>query len=131
MSTPELLPCPFCGEEGEIARVTGGSWAVSCSAGLACYAPHPQAPGWHDRQDAISAWNHRVPSPDLKAARATIQRLNRRAQAAESELAKERRTPKGVNTWASRERQQEARERDAQMAAIETAANRITPQEGS
>jgi predicted nucleic acid-binding Zn-ribbon protein len=53
----------------------------------------------------------------LQEARATIRRLNRRAQAAESEVAKLRRS-QGTSSWDSPERRIEARERDAQMAAI-------------
>lgn len=55
---------------------------------------------------------------------ATIRRLNRRCQKAESELAKERRAPKGVDAWASTERQREAAERDRQMQAVANEAAR-------
>lgn len=52
------------------------------------------------------------------ANRATIQRLNRRAQKAEGALAKALKEPKGVDTWKSAERQKEAAERDRMMETI-------------
>lgn len=68
MTTPELLPCPFCGEQGEMDgttwRPTDGKevgW-ITCNG---CNAYGPTLP----KSEAIAAWNTRAPlSPDAIAA---------------------------------------------------------------
>lgn len=54
----DLLPCPFCGGDGEMACFTSTSrerWYVGCSQENCCEIDRPYA----SREKAIEAWNHR------------------------------------------------------------------------
>ena len=62
MDEDELLPCPFCGEAGELVERSNpmSKWrhSVDC-AGTTCGASGPVEA---TKTDAIAAWNTRTPS---------------------------------------------------------------------
>lgn len=58
-----LFPCPFCGGDAEVGQYsfTDTRWRVACNGPVwSCNGEN----GAHDtREDAIEAWNRRVPEP--------------------------------------------------------------------
>ena len=58
--TPELLPCPFCGEEAELVRHECG-FDVECT-GCAIISPADSL------EASIKFWNARVYPPEVRAA---------------------------------------------------------------
>lgn len=63
MTTPEILPCPWCGGDAEVydCEWTPGSFIVNCENSK-CYAEGPRIPG---RKEAIAAWNRVAAMPGL------------------------------------------------------------------
>lgn len=61
---PQLLPCPFCGEDAFHVHVYAGEEIVRCS-NTAC----PAAPmvGGATEAEAVAAWNQRTPAVALRA----------------------------------------------------------------
>lgn len=53
-----LLPCPFCGEDGEIARgdIDPGMWQAGCSSPNCCAIIGEE---FENPEDAASRWNSR------------------------------------------------------------------------
>lgn len=66
MTTPELLPCPFCGGDGAISEDDRGrARYVSCDACEAdgpTFEPDRTKAIWahHRRQGVVDAWNRRT-----------------------------------------------------------------------
>jgi Restriction alleviation protein Lar len=54
MTTPELLPCPFCGGHASLVSPAMGRPYVCCDDNF-CTGPKPSA------DQAIAAWNTRAP----------------------------------------------------------------------
>lgn len=82
MTTPELLPCPWCGEDAYddeptwriFGKRTGHAYAIACSN---CEA---SSPGGHTTSSAIAAWNTRAPlSPAVLAELPEVRDLAERA----------------------------------------------------
>lgn len=79
MTTPELLPCPFCGDNrASTYHVRDGrvSMCPACGAKSGSQFNGPlDLPSADDR--AIAAWNRRTPSPEVAALIAEARREER------------------------------------------------------
>jgi len=53
--------CPFCDSPPDIVQMPFDGWVVSC--GYDRCDVQPSTNGYHDRNDAIAAWNRRAPAP--------------------------------------------------------------------
>ena len=64
MTTDSLLPCPFCGGEGLVHRVSGSGRLSRVSCKNCDASPH----GQFSEAEAIAAWNRRaaLPTPDRR-----------------------------------------------------------------
>lgn len=51
----ELLPCPFCGGEAQVARTAAGYWAAYCEEPMC-----GRVGNFKTEADAIEAWNTRA-----------------------------------------------------------------------
>ena len=62
-----LLPCPFCGVKGEelglMCDREEGADNSGPSRRIQCYGCHIEAPFYDTQEEAIAAWNRRVPAP--------------------------------------------------------------------
>lgn len=60
----ELKPCPFCGSEATINhKVVLETWIVECS-NISCPASYMIGYDYDTEEEAIEAWNKRVPTTD-------------------------------------------------------------------
>ncbi len=79
---PELLPCPFCGADGELTHGGHGEMLVRCSA-IPCSAGLGGNCWQTTKEDAYAAWNRRAsppasePVPDERTQRTQCQRVLR------------------------------------------------------
>ena len=90
MTSPELLPCPFCGSKPNPISRDGGSderngynftVRISCQCGASIRTESHRGPqGWCDdkgqaEREAIAAWNRRALKPPTSAEAKEIERL--------------------------------------------------------
>ena len=70
MTTPELLPCPFCGGAGEIHETQGGQASAFATLYRADCSERGCAdmPWESDKSDTIAAWNRRAGQSHADAA---------------------------------------------------------------
>jgi Lar family restriction alleviation protein len=59
----ELLPCPFCGSDGEEVSVCGHLRASGHNDGwnVRCYVCHVETAYEETKAEALAAWNRRSP----------------------------------------------------------------------
>lgn len=55
MKKEKLLPCPFCGTQGNLLIIETGDYLVECCRGECCVGPYRGS-----EKEAIVAWNQRI-----------------------------------------------------------------------
>lgn len=59
---PELLPCPFCGDEPTIIYKNSPSNIIECNGDHCAF--NPQTHNYNSWQDCVKGWNTRHPQTD-------------------------------------------------------------------
>lgn len=70
----ELLPCPFCGNFAECHKYISGHGVYCCTE--ECYGnPDTDNHCWNTEDDAVNAWNTRVPSSETSGQAVDVEAL--------------------------------------------------------
>ncbi len=105
-----LLPCPFCGHEGNEVTGEPGMYEILCKG-----CDHASFAYFHTAWMAAQAWNRRTPDPELATLRQQVQEWERESASLHLKLQEER---KYIIELISElvDAKEEAKELEAQLA---------------